>query len=437
MEKLWKSEYAAKLTTAEAAVKKISDGDTVYIGTCSSTAYALCRALGDRGEELRDVTLTCSQIIRPLVIMSGKYPDAFRVCTYFMGMQERALQKTGRCDFTSVHLSQINIFCEQTAPANVAFLEVSPPDENGYMSFGATGVALHTYVQENADTVILQVNRNVPYVYGDRAMIHVSDADMIVEADEELVENPEMPVDDTIRTISDFLLEQIPDGACIQLGLGGVANAVGYGLQKKNDLGAHTELMSDSIMELMRLGMLNNSRKSFYPGKTVASFTFGSRRLYNFVDHNPDMHYMPFPVVNDPVNIAKNDNMISINTALSIDLLGQVNADNIGGCQYSATGGQVDFVRGAQMSRGGKSFIAVTSSYQDRRQGMSSRIVSQFPAGTAVTTPRSDVQYVVTEYGCVNLKPLTMRQRAQALIALAHPDFRLQLTEEARRFGIL
>lgn len=218
---------------------------------------------------------------------------------------------------------------------------------------------------------------------------------------------------------------------------GGVANAVGYGLRTKNDLGSHTELMSDSIMELMKLGVVNNRRKQFMPGKTVASFTFGSRELYRFVDRNPDMYYMPFPIVNDPVNIAKNDNMISINTALSIDLFGQVDADNLAGKQYSATGGQLDFVRGAQMSRGGKSFIAVTSSFADRSGQRRSRIVLQFPAGTAVTTPRSDVQYIVTEYGCVNLKPLTMRERVRAMITLAHPQFRAELTEQARAHKML
>ena len=232
-------------------------------------------------------------------------------------------------------------------------------------------------------------------------------------------------------------MEQIPDGACIQLGLGGVANAVGYGLKKKNDLGAHTELMSDSMMELMKLGVLNNSRKSYIPDKTVAAFTFGSRALYDFVNYNKDMYYLPFPVVNNPVNIAKNDHMISINTALSADIFGQINADNIAGHQHSTTGGQVDFVRGAQMSRGGKSFIAMTSTYTDKNGRLASRIAPHFPIGTCVTTPRSDVQYVVTEYGCVNLKTLTMKDRIRAMISLAHPAFRETLTEEAKNAGFL
>jgi len=216
-----------------------------------------------------------------------------------------------------------------------------------------------------------------------------------------------------------------------------VANAVGFGLKEKNDLGAHTELIGDAIMELMKLGVLNNSRKTYFPGKTVASFSFGSRALYDFIHRNPDVYYQPFPVVNDPVNIAKNDNMISINTAMAADIFGQINADNIAGRQHSATGGQVDFVRGAQMSRGGKSFIAMTSTLKDKKGNLQSRIVTRLPLGSCVTTPRSDVQYVATEYGCVNLKPLSMKDRIRAMISLAHPSFRQQLTDDAREAGLL
>ena len=216
-----------------------------------------------------------------------------------------------------------------------------------------------------------------------------------------------------------------------------MSNAVGFGLSARNDLGIHSEMLSDSMMELIKQGVVTNRRKTFLPGKTVASFALGPKGLYRFMDHNESLYFAPFPIVNDPVNIAKNDNMISINTALSIDLMGQVCADNISGVQYSATGGQVDFVRGVQMSRGGKSFIAVTSTFESRGKGKQSRIVSRFPSGTAVTTTRADVQYVVTEYGCVNLKPLTMRDRVRAMISLAHPDFRTSLMEEAKQAGML
>ena len=215
-----------------------------------------------------------------------------------------------------------------------------------------------------------------------------------------------------------------------------MANAVGAGLRSKNDLGAHSELMTDSMMELMKLGVLNNSRKNYMKGLTVAGFAFGSDELYRFLDHNSGVFFMPFPEVNNPINIAKNSNMISINTALTIDLMGQVVADNLSGRQFSGTGGQLDFVRGAQLSRGGKSFIAVTSTVNSR-SGPLSRIVPQLPVGAAVTTPRSEVQYVVTEFGCVNLKTLNMKDRVRAMIGLAHPDFRPQLTEDAKRCGLL
>lgn len=431
------AEFEQKTVTPAEAAGCIESGDTVYIGTCSSVAHVLCEALADRADELENVTLTCSQIIRPMRIFSGETPETFRCISYFMGPQERNMYSRGLAEYTSVHLSQVDIFCRETAPARVAFFEVSEPDEDGYMSYGATGVALHTYVAEKAEVIILQVNKNVPYVMGESNRIHISEADMVVFADDEISGVGDMPVDETVRKISDFLIEQIPDGACIQLGLGGISNAVGYGLMNKTDLGAHTELMSESIMHLMQKGVLNNSRKTYMKGKTVASFTFGSKELYDFIGHNEDMYYAPFPVVNDVRNIAKNDNMISINTALAIDLTGQVCADNIAGRQYSGVGGQIDFVRGAQLSRGGKSFIAINSSFVDKRKGLTSKIVPRLPELANVTTPRSEVQYVVTEHGCINLKTLTNRGRTQALIELAAPEFRAELTEEAKRIGLL
>ncbi|MDD6042577.1 MAG: acetyl-CoA hydrolase/transferase C-terminal domain-containing protein [Eubacteriaceae bacterium] len=437
MNKDLQTEFKQKTVTAAEAVKCIKSGDRVYIGTCSSVAHLLCEALGEREDELENVTVACSQIVRPMRIFSGENPNSFKCLSYFMGPQERNMQSKGLLEYTSVHLSQVDIWCKQTAAPDVAFFEVSEPDEKGYMSYGATGVALHEYLKEVTGRIILQINRNVPYVLGESNKIHISEADAVVYGDDEISGVGNMPVDETVQTISDFLVDQIPDGACIQLGLGGISNAVGYGLKDKNDLGAHTELMSESIMDLMKIGVLNNSRKTYMEGKTVAAFTFGSKELYEFIDHNEDMYYAPFPIVNDIRNIAANDNMISINTALSIDLTGQVCADNIGGRQYSGVGGQIDFVRGAQLSKGGKSFIAINSSYMDKKHGLSSKIVPRFPTGANVTTPRSEVQYVVTEYGCINLKPLTNKDRTRAIISLAAPEFRGELTEEAKRAGLL
>ena len=433
----WKLEFEEKLTTPEEAVKCIHDGDTVYIGTCTSTAYALTDALGERGDELKDIKINCSHIRYPTRIMTGRDKDTFAITTFFMGAQERVARADGaNVDFTSMHLSQVDVFCRDIIPARVAFLEVSKPDENGFMSFGATGVALDTYVKEKAEVIILEVNSYAPYVLGDNNRIHVSEADMIVQADRPISEAKDLPATEDILRISEYVVDQIPDGACIQLGIGGVANAVGFGLKNKNDLSAHTELMTNSVMDLMKQGVITNKKKGYIPGKTTASFSLGTKELYDFLDHNEDMYFQPFPVINDPLNIAKNDNMISVNSAIAVDVFGQVCADNIAGRQFSATGGQLDFVKGAQMSKGGKSFIALPSAGVNRKGERFSKITARLPLGAAVTTPRSEVQYVVTEYGCVNLKLLTMRQRVEAMISLAHPDFRDQIREEVREAGI-
>ncbi len=433
----WHREYEQKKCTAREAVQRIKSGDRIYVGTCTSLAYQLCQALEEREQELENVTIACSQFRRPSRLFAPETKGRFDFCSYFMSTEERKALCAGRGNFTSVHLSQIDIWCRETARPNVAFLEVSPCDRDGYMSFGASGVALARQICDVAETIILQINRNAPYVYGEDSLIHCSEADLIVEADDRLETVEELPADETVAAISKFIVELVPDGATIQLGLGGLASAVGYGLRTKNDLGIHSELMSDVMMRLMKEGVVTHRKKTFLPGKAVAGFAFGSEELYRYLDHNPDFHFMPFSKVNDPVCIAKNDNMISINTAMSIDLFGQVAADSLGFHQQSGIGGQLDFVRGAQNAKNGKSFFAVTSTLDHRTKGRMSRIVSAFPPGTAITTPRSDVQYVVTEFGCVNLKPLNMRDRVRAMIGLAHPDFRDQLRDEARSAGLL
>lgn len=430
-----KEEFQRKIVSAEEAVQCVKSGQTVYIGTCTSTAYELARALGQRADELSDITIGCSNILKPLEIFER--PDTFHCISYFMGPTERRAMKDGNVDFTSLHLSRIDVFCKQTCPPDVAFIEVSLPDEDGNMSFGAAGVALHQFIVDEATTVILQINKYVPYVFGEHNRINISECDIAIRYDEELGQIPELPLTPEVDAITDYIVDEIPDGACLQLGIGAIGNAVGYKLLHKNDLGIHTELMTDSLADLIKNGNVTNKMKGFMPGKSLAAFTLGTSELYRFLDHNENMYYMPFTVVNDSTLIAANENMISVNSAIVIDLLGQVDAENIAGRQYSGVGGQLDFVRGAQMAKGGKSFICATSTNTNKKTGKkNSRIVSTLPRGTAITTPRSDVQYVATEYGCVNLKPLTMRERAHALISLAHPDFRPQLIEDAKDIGI-
>lgn len=428
--------YSERLMTAAEAVQCVKSGDTVYVGTASSTPFALLDALGDRESELEQVCLTASGIPVSAKVASGK-TGAFTSCTYFMGAGERHMNATGKGDFYSVHLSQVDRFFRDVRPAGIAFLEVTPPDHNGYMNFGPSGVAVNRHVLETAKQVFVQVNRKTPWVYGEHNCIHISQVNGIVEQDHDMIVTPDLPSSPEADAISRFLVDQIPDGACIQTGIGGLANAVAFGLKDKNDLGVHTEVIVNSVMDLMKSGVVNNSRKTIYRGKTVAGFSVGTQELFAFLDHNPNLYYLPFTVVNDPRVIAQNDQMISVNTAMAVDLFGQVVADNIAGRQYSCTGGQLDFVRGAQMSKGGKSFIAMTATFLDKTGVLHSRIVPSFAPGTAITTPRSDVQYMVTEYGCVNLKSLSHRGRVQALISLAHPDFRPELTEAARKANLI
>lgn len=333
--------------------------------------------------------------------------------------------------YTSFHLSQLDIWFRDIGRPTVAFLEVSRPDENGYMSYGPTGGCVNKYVLQTADRVIVQVNENIPYVTGIDCLIHVSDVDAIVEAADSLSVLPDDTVDAVTQKISDQIMELVPDGATVQLGIGRLSTAIGYGLRERNDLGIHTEMFCTPMMDLMKEGNVTNRRKGFMDGRSVFAFAMGSEAMYEFMDHNENLYCGMFPYVNDPRIIMQNKRMISINSAMAIDIFGQAAADSLGYRQQSAVGGQLDFVRGAQWSEEGKSFIAASSSFMQNGVRRS-KIVFRFPEGTAVTTPRSDVQYVVTEYGCVNLKSLDMADRVRAMISLAHPDFRDGLTQEAK-----
>lgn len=425
----WKKTYEEKLRGAHEAVRLVKDGDVVYLGTSASTAYKLAEALWDCRDNYEHVTICSAMTQRILPFYKEEAKGHFSVLTYFAGPAERSAMKAGNCRYTSMHLSESPRWVRNLSGISVALLEVSRPDRFGYMSLGAVGVSLHREIIDQAGLVILQVNKEVPYVYGRDNLVHVSEAAAIVEADDPLPEFPDMELTDEIRQLSEYIVDEIPDGATIQLGLGGISEAVGYGLSGKKDLGVHSEMLNNSMRQLMEEGVINNRKKSFMPGKAVSAFAMGTRSLYDYIDWNPDIFMGPYWWVNDPFIIAKNDRMMSVNTAMAIDLYGQVAADNLGGRQQSATGGQLDYVRGAQRSKGGKSFIALTSSLTKKadetgRREKTSRILPVLPPGTAITTGRQDVEYVATEYGCVNLKILTMEERARALISLAHPDFR-------------
>lgn len=427
-------EYTKRLMTADEAAQLVHSGDRVYLGTASSVAYVMDEALAKR-EDLEGLTVLSAFLVRPSKLLdSGKHSSL----SYFMGPQERKALGVGIQDYTSFHLHQLPTWINKVARPDVVILEVSEPDAEGYMSYGATGVVMHDYLKEAAKTVILEVNKQVPYVFGERNKIHCTEADAIVETDEPLGELPEGTFGPEVEKLAEHILNEIHDGDTIQLGTGKLAVALGYRLTSKNDLGVHTEIMGDSIMKLMQSGNVNNSRKTYQPGKTVVGFCYGSRALYDFIDHNEDFHFMPLPIMNDPAVIAKNDNMVSINNALEVDLTGQVMAEGMAGYnQHSGIGGQIDYVRGAQLSKGGKSIIALESTFRSKSGKSGSHIVASFKPGSVVTTPRSDVQYIATEYGCINLKELSMKDRVRAMISLAHPDYRDQLAEEAKAYHLL
>lgn len=431
----WEQEYRRRLMSPDEAVKLVKSGDRVYIGTCTSVAYALAEALGRRKDELEDITILSSNVAKPLAVMDPD-SDVFHVETYYMGPQERRAASRGHADYTSFHLSQTREWVNFVGKPDVAFIEVSEPDRYGHMRYGASGLVADPYVMEYADRVVLQVNRCVPRLNGMDNQIRAEQADAIVEVQDPLVEAEDLPASPVVQKISEFLVEQIHDGDCFQLGIGGIASAVGYGLKEKNDLGIHSEMLGNSMMALMKNGNVTNQKKTFWKGKSAAGFAMGTQELYDFLDENEDVYMAPSAVVNHPAVIAKNDHMVSVNTALAVDLTGQVTADNIAGRQYSAVGGQLDFIRGAQMSAHGKSFIAIPSTFEKGGE-VHSHITASFRPGTMVTTPRADVEYVVTEYGCVNLKHLNMKDRVLAMISLAHPKFRETLKDQAKEKGLL
>ena len=439
-----------KIMTAAEAVKKVQSGDRVYIGTSSSFAYELLDALYDRKDELENVTLLCAMSISPCRMFDSDWPEdippgsignPFIFDTFFLGAGERKAHRKHNMafEFTSFHLSQIDLWMREIGKPDVSFLQVSRPDADGNYSFGSAGICDNKYVvEETRRDVLLESNTGSPYVFGHDNLINGDHPKVkgIVLTDKNAPELMPDEIDDISRQIADIVLEEVPDGATLQLGLGKLSTAIGYDLTVRNDLGLFSELFSQPMMMLMKNGNVTNRCKGFMDGKSVFSFSAGTQEMYDFMDHNPEIYGAPFPFVNDARNICKNKRMISINSAMSVNLYGEVAADAIGYRQQSAVGGQLDFVKGAQWSEGGKSIIALASSFEKNGKRQS-KITLQFTPGTPITTPRSEVQYVATEYGCINLKRLNMSDRVRAMISLAHPDFRDELTQQAKDAGLI
>jgi 4-hydroxybutyrate CoA-transferase len=434
-DKNWEAEYKKKLVSLDEAAKQIRSGDTIMMSAGPSTPVDLMNAIAKRYKELENVTVISGILMNLLNHLSGEYKGHINHQTVFLGPLERMFLSQGNIEVTSYHFSKSDEIAVSSHPT-VALFEVSPPDERGYMSYGPLGTFNNGTVSQCAEKIVVQVNRRTPFVNGMDAHIHVSKVHCICEAEHELAELPDAPPDQEDHKIAEYIVEQIPNGACIQLGLGKVANAVGFQLEGKKDLGVHTEMLTDSMVVLANKGVITCEKKTLHRNKIVCGFGIGTRMLYDFMDKNPLISTFPISYVCDLNNIAQIDNFMSINNALTIDLTGQVCSETIGYAQYSGTGGQLDFVRGAQLSKGGKSFIALKS-IAETKKGKLSRITCALPSGTIVTTPRSDVQYVVTEYGIAYLHNQSVEQRVKRLIAIAHPDFRDNLMKEAKEAGLL
>lgn len=431
----WKDIYAGKLVTAAEAVTKIKSGDRVVIGHAVGEPVELVGAMVANKENYRDV-----EIVHMVAMGKGEYAregmeEYFRVNSIFAGATTKDCINSGRGDFTTSYFYQVpSLFEKGYMPVDVALVQLSEPDEHGYCSFGVS----NDYTMpaaKNAKIVLAEVNRQMPRTHGE-SFIHVSDIDFIVETDHPIIELAPPKIGEVEKAIGRNCAELVEDGSTLQLGIGAIPDAVLLFLKEKKDLGIHSEMISDGVVELVEAGVITNKKKTLHPGKSIVTFLMGTKRLYDFVNNNPAVELRPVSYVNNPTVVMQNSKMVSINSCVQVDLMGQVCAECIGLKQISGVGGQVDFVRGASMALDGqgKSIIAIPSTAS---KGKVSRIVPFLDHGAAVTTSRNDVDYIVTEYGIAQLKGKTLKDRARALIAVAHPDFRKGLEKEfENRFGV-
>jgi acetyl-CoA hydrolase len=426
----WRNNYKSKLTTAEEAVKCIKSNDTVFVHSCCALPVKLIDAMVERKDELENVTLCHILTIGEAPYSAPGMEKHFRHKAFFIGNNVRKSVNEGRSDFIPVFLSEVpRLLYSGLVPVDVALIQVSPPDEHGFCSFGVAVEAAKP-AAGCAKIVVALINKQMPRTLGD-CFIHINKIDYCVECDTpineyKLAKEAANEKEETVfKKIGQNIAEIIEDDSTLQLGIGAIPDAVLASLDGKKHLGVHTEMFSDGIMKLVESGVITNEKKHFHKGKIIASFVLGTQKLFNFINNNPIMEFHPCDYVNDPFHIAKNHKMIAINSALQIDLTGQVCADSIGTKLFSGFGGQLDFMRGASKSIGGKPIIALPSS---AKNDTLSRITTTLIPGSGVTTTRGDIHYVVTEYGVAALYGKTVRERTKALINIAHPNFREELT---------
>lgn len=430
--------YQSRIVTADEAVRKIQSGQRIFLTGNCSTPKEVLSALVRHAPNLRNVEICQALSVGAADYVGPEMEGHLRVNTMFISANIRSAVQAGRADFTPVLLSEFPLlFKNRVLPLDVALVHVSPPDEHGFCSFGIE-CGLTKSAAESAKIIIAEVNQKMPRTLGD-SFIHASRINYIVPVDYVL---PEMKMgaegpDEVTEKIAGYIAELIPDGATMQMGIGAIPDAVLKYLYNKKDLGIHSELFSDGVMDLVDAGVVTNSRKTLHPGKIVAGFIIGTNRLYQWTDDNPLIELHPTEYVNDPFVIAQNERQVAINSAIEVDVTGQVCADSIGPKLYSGVGGQLDFIYGASRSKGGVPVIALPSTATLRDGTMLSRIVVMLKQGAGVVTSRNHIRYVVTEFGVAELYGKSIRQRAQALINIAHPDFRADIKKLATELHLM
>jgi acyl-CoA hydrolase/RimJ/RimL family protein N-acetyltransferase len=424
----WKAKYADRIVSAAAAMKAVKSGDTIFVGTGCAQPQHLIRALVEHSGHIYEAHIVQLLTMGEAPYADEKFRDKFKMNCFFVADNVRHALNRGIGDYTPIFLSEIpREFDSGRIPVDVALISVTPPDANGLCSLGVSVDIIKSAVA-NARYIIAQVNSKMPRTFGD-TFVHVNRLDMLVPYDEDVIEVPIPEPNEVLRRIGQNIARLIEDGSTIECGIGRVPQALAEFLKDKKDLGVHTEMFSDWIIDLIECGAITCAKKTLNRGKVVASFCMGSRRLYDYIDNNPFFEFYPTEYVNDPNIISQHEKMVGINLGLEIDLTGQVCADSLGYQFYSGIGGQVDFIRGAARSRGGKAIIAMPSTAKNSRR---SRIVPHLTEGAGVVTTRGDVHYVVTEYGTAYLHGKSIRERTLDLINIAHPKFRKELTQAAK-----
>jgi acetyl-CoA hydrolase len=431
----WLQNYKSKLRTPEEAVSVVKSGDKIVMHGNCAFPMTLINALVARKDELENVQILHALTVGDLPYLQPGMEKSFHHISFFMGAAARKAVNEGRADFTPIYLFEYPLlFSKGLIKPNIAFVHLSPPDEHGFCSFGVE-VGLIKTAAENSEIIIAQINPQMPRALGD-SFIHINKLTYIIEVDEPIAELPQIKEDltpemrEVYKKIGQNIAELIEDGSTLQMGIGAIPDSVSRFLDNKKDLGIHSEMFSDGIIDLVNKGIITNRRKKLHVGKTIAGFVLGSRKLYDYIDNNPSIEFHPQEYVNDPFVIAQNYKMVAINSALEVDITGQVCSDSIGSKLYSGFGGQVDFIRGAARSEGGKPIIALPSTTKDFKI---SRIVPTLKPGAGVVTNRADVHYVVTEYGVAYLHGKSIRERVHQLINIAHPDFRDELKFYAKK----